>query len=139
MERCTNLRMTMENKSQAVKAAELIAEIAAKRTPEFPNELKDFLECVEVKKNAVRKFGRNRLDFLKFSCFRKIFLPLSGACSLDLSRSESLPLLICDANFERSGPGLLPREARPCIVAHIMKRNSSIERKKPAADIRRFL
>ena len=53
MESCTNMRMTMENKSQAVKAAELIAEITAKRTPESPNELKSFLACVKVKKNAV--------------------------------------------------------------------------------------
>ena len=36
MESYTNLKMTMENKSQAIKAAEMIAEIAAKRTPESP-------------------------------------------------------------------------------------------------------
>ena len=53
METYTNLRMTMENKNQAVKAAELIAEIAAKRTPESPNELKNFLASVEVKKSVV--------------------------------------------------------------------------------------
>ena len=53
MESYTNLKMTMENKSQAIKAAEMIAEIAAKRTPESPNELKNFLECVDVKRNMV--------------------------------------------------------------------------------------
>ena len=53
MESYNNLKMTMENKNQAAKAAEMIAEIAAKRTPESPNELNDFLECVEVKRNKV--------------------------------------------------------------------------------------
>ncbi len=53
MESYTNLKMTMENKSQAIKAAEMIAEIAAMRTPESPNELKNFLECVDVKRNMV--------------------------------------------------------------------------------------
>lgn len=53
MESYNNLRMTMENKSQAVKAAEMIAEIAAKRTPVSPNELKNFLACVDVQRNMV--------------------------------------------------------------------------------------
>lgn len=53
METYTNLKMTMENKAQAAEAAKIIAELASRRTPESPNELKNFLACIEVKRNKV--------------------------------------------------------------------------------------
>ena len=51
MESYNNLRMTMENKAQAIEAAKIIAELASKRTPESPNELKNFVACIEVERN----------------------------------------------------------------------------------------
>ena len=53
MESYNNLRMTMENKAQAIEAAKIIAELASKRTPESPNELKNFVACIEVERNKV--------------------------------------------------------------------------------------
>ena len=53
METYNNLRMTMENRAQAIEAAKIITEFASRRTPEFPNELKNFVACIKVKRNKV--------------------------------------------------------------------------------------
>ena len=53
METYNNLKMTMENRAQAIEAAKIIAELASRRTPESPNELKNFVACIEVKRNKV--------------------------------------------------------------------------------------
>ena len=53
METYNNLKMTMENKAQAIEAARIIAELASRRTPEAPNELNNFVTCIEVKRNKV--------------------------------------------------------------------------------------
>ena len=53
MEAYTNITITMETKEQAVKAVEIIKDIATNRTPEFETELTTFIEDIEIKENVV--------------------------------------------------------------------------------------
>ena len=53
MEEYSNLKMTMENRKQAIEAVEIIKNLASKRTPESPNELIHYLADVKIKKNMV--------------------------------------------------------------------------------------
>ena len=53
MEAYTNMTITMETKEHAIKAVEIIENIAADRTPEFETELTTFIEDIEIKENVI--------------------------------------------------------------------------------------
>ena len=53
MESYNNLKMTLENNEQAVKAVDIIKEIAAKREPVSPNELNHYVADIQVSSNTV--------------------------------------------------------------------------------------
>ena len=53
MEAYTNMTITMETKEHAIKAVEIIENIAADRTPEFETELTTFIEDIEIKESVI--------------------------------------------------------------------------------------
>ena len=94
MEAYTNMTITMETKEQAIKAVEIIENIAADRTPYFETELTTFIQDIEIKENVIEVdsscslmsetfcemmpqimraigwsgFGRIKMDAYYFSC-----------------------------------------------------------------------
>ena len=53
MQLINNLKMTLENNEQATKAVEIIKGIAAKRIPEYPEELTEYIADLVARGNTV--------------------------------------------------------------------------------------
>ena len=68
MEVYSNLKMTLKNKKEAIKAVEILKEIATKRTPESPNEQKTFIADIKTKGNEVIVDDSCSLFYNTFAC-----------------------------------------------------------------------
>lgn len=69
MKSYSSLIMKMETRAQAMKAANIIAELASRRTSKYQSKLKDFVACIKVKRSVVivdDSYNLHETTFLDF-------------------------------------------------------------------------
>ena len=99
MEEYTNIKFNMNSNEDANTVADIIKEVASKREPESPNELKHFIADIEVKENVV---------IVEDSCslFSNTFCEMIPQIMIDIARRSFGPITMnawfysCNCGYE---------------------------------------